>query len=1003
MRAMLITCGVLCSAVMLPAKPQDDGKSLKSELPRITATEPEQAIKTFKLIDGMRIELVAAEPLVTSPVDMAFDEDGRIWVVEMNDYPFGPAEGNPPQGRVKVLEDTDGDGRMDRGTILVDELAWPTGIALWNGGCFVAAAPDIWYFKDTDGDGAADRREVVFTGFGKQNVQALLNNIKWGLDNWFYGAGGPNGGTIKAVRQSDLEPFNAGSRDFRFKPTGAIEPLSGGGQFGHTMDDFGRRFVCSNSNQARHVVLENQYLARNSALPVAAVTHSIASDGEQGPVYRLSPPEPWRIVRTRLRVAGTVPGPIEFGGKVSGYFTSATGITYFRGTGLGDNFYGNLFIGDVASNLVHRKVMRPDGVTFVADRAEIEHEFLASTDTWFRPCNFANGPDGALYICDIYREVVEHPASIPEIIKQHLDLTSGKDRGRIWRVTSDGAAAYKQPNLGKATAAELARTLTRRDGWWRETAARLLYERQDKSAVDELHVVARDSKPESRVAALWALDGLGSLDQSLISSALDDSCPDVREQAIRLAEPRADQAHALRDRLLSMVHDDNVRVRYQIACSLGSIPDPRVSDALAQLGRRDGADLWCRTAILSSLGDSGSSDSGSPSMALRLLNKLTQDSDQVGDIPAELLAQLVVLIGTRNRPDEVQSALQFIATTLSPDKEEQQWSMLRGLAEGRRRAGVKSDLFGVPGASAGTGVAPVRQILDHAIRAAKDEKAPQSHRIAAIHLIAYDSFDRVAVALAAALSPRQPQPLQLAAVRTLSAYADARVASLLLAPWRTYTPPVRREALEALLSRVDRAQSLLDALEQGTVRRGDIEVDRRAQLIQHRNPEVRERARKLLGSASSDDRSKVIALYRKALDGSPNADRGKEIFKKNCATCHRFQGEGTEVGPDLRTVQERTPDQLLEQVLDPNREINPAYINYTVALSDGRIFTGMIASESATSVTLKRAEGATDVILRSQIDDMISTGISLMPEGLEKDITPEQLADVIAYVRRRQP
>src|SRR5262245_780965 len=324
---------------------QDNGKSLKDELPRIPPTAPGEATKTFKLLDGLRIELVAAEPLVTSPVDMAFDEDGRIWVVEMNDYPFGPAEGNPPQGRVKVLEDTDGDGRMDRGTVLIDKLAWPTGLALWNGGCFVAAAPDIWYFKDTDGDGVADVREIVFTGFGKQNVQALVNNMKWGLDNWFSVAGGPNGGTIKSNRKPDLDPINVGARDFRFRPTGDIEPLSGGGQFGHTMDDFGRRFVCSNSSQARHVVLENRYLARNPSLPVPSVSHSIASDGEQGPVYRRSPPEPWRIVRTRLRIAGTVPGPIEFGGKVTGYFTSATGITYFRGTGLGDDFYGNLFIG----------------------------------------------------------------------------------------------------------------------------------------------------------------------------------------------------------------------------------------------------------------------------------------------------------------------------------------------------------------------------------------------------------------------------------------------------------------------------------------------------------------------------------------------------------------------------------------------------------------------------------------------------------------------------------
>jgi putative heme-binding domain-containing protein len=328
--------------------------------------------------------------------------------------------------------------------------------------------------------------------------------------------------------------------------------------------------------------------------------------------------------------------------------------------------------------------------------------------------------------------------------------------------------------------------------------------------------------------------------------------------------------------------------------------------------------------------------------------------------------------------------------------------MLRGLADGRRRAGEKSGLLTVPGETAGGGsAARVREILDGAAAAAKDEQVDNSRRVAAIGLLSYDSFDNIQSALAATLNPRQPQPVQIAAVRTLSAYGDRRVAAILLRPWKTFTPPVRREALEALLGRADRVPALLDALEKGDVRRGDIEVDRRAQLIQHRDPAIQERAKKLLGSATSEDRGKVIAKYRTALDGPVSADRGKESFKKHCATCHRFQGEGTEVGPDLRTVQERTPDQLLEQILDPGREVNPAYINYTVALTDGRILTGIIAGESATSVTLKRAEGATDTILRSQIDEMISTGLSIMPEGLEKDVTPEHLADIITYIRKR--
>jgi putative heme-binding domain-containing protein len=268
--------------------------------------------------------------------------------------------------------------------------------------------------------------------------------------------------------------------------------------------------------------------------------------------------------------------------------------------------------------------------------------------------------------------------------------------------------------------------------------------------------------------------------------------------------------------------------------------------------------------------------------------------------------------------------------------------------------------------------------------------------------LAYAPFELAHQTLPALLLPRTPQPVLLAAVRTLSAFSDARVAPLLLESWKTYSPPVRREVMEALLARADRIPRLLDALDQGVVRRGDIELDRRMQLVQHRDAAIRARAKKVLDAAPGD-RAKVIAAYRPALDGPASADRGLEVFRKHCKTCHRVAGEGTDVGPDLRTVKERTPDQLLEQILDPNREINPAYINYTLATTDGRILTGLIAGESATSVTLKRAEGAVDTILRTNIEEMQSTGLSLMPEGLEKELTPEQMADVITLLRSSVP
>ncbi|MCI0585187.1 MAG: dehydrogenase, partial [Chloroflexi bacterium] len=475
-------------------------QGFEKELPRLKPTEPADARAAFKLAPGHEIELVAAEPLVVDPIDMEFDEEGRLWVVEMIDYPFGDKEGSPPQGRVRMLEDADGDGKFDTSRVVADRLRWPTSLCLWNGGAFVASPPDLLFVRE-------GKREVVFTGFGTQNVQGLVNGLRWGDDNWIYGSAGTNGGRIRNVKRADVPEISVQGRDFRFRPTGEIEALSGGGQFGHSMDDHGHRFVCSNSVQARHVVLEDRNLRLNPYFAVPAVTASIAADGDSGPVFRTSPPEPWRIVRTRLRLTGRAPGPIEHGGAVAGYFTSATGIFWHR---------GRLYIGDVASNLVHRKSIAPAGSTFRAERIDRGGEFLTSTDNWFRPANFATGPDDALYVCDMYRECIEHPYSIPEDIKKHLDLTSGKDRGRIWRIREEGGRPWSKPSL--KTADDLVRALRRPEAWWRRTAARLLYERQDKAAIPGLEAIG----------ALGALEGLGALRPEVVDRALRDPVGGVR-------------------------------------------------------------------------------------------------------------------------------------------------------------------------------------------------------------------------------------------------------------------------------------------------------------------------------------------------------------------------------------------------------------------------------------------------------------------------------------------
>ncbi len=442
------------------------GDDLAEELPRIQPLEPVAALKSFRLHEGFRLQTVASEPVVTDPVGLVYDADGHIYAAEMRGYPYPEKS---PTGNVRRLEDRDGDGIFERSTIFVDGLSWPTSVLAHDGGVLIAVPPDILYARDTDGDGVADEKKVVFTGFGTQNVQALVNGLQWGLDGWIYGISGGNGGDIRNPARPDDKAVSVRGRDFRFQPDGSrFEATSGGGQFGHGFDDWGHRFTCNNSNHIRQILLPARYLERNPALAAPAVLTDIAAEGSAAPVYRVSPAEPWRIVRTRQRAADPVYAkrlpPTEL--VATGFFTSATGVTVYRGTAFPPEYRGNAFIGDVGGNLVHRKTLAKDGARFLATRADSTVEFLTSTDNWFRPVNFANTPDGTLLILDMYRETIEHPASIPEPIKKHLDLTSGKDRGRLYNLVPDGFKKRPKPALSGAKTAELVALLADPDSWW---------------------------------------------------------------------------------------------------------------------------------------------------------------------------------------------------------------------------------------------------------------------------------------------------------------------------------------------------------------------------------------------------------------------------------------------------------------------------------------------------------------------------------------------------------
>ncbi|MBW3541894.1 MAG: c-type cytochrome [Planctomycetes bacterium] len=967
---------------------------LADELPRIPPVEPEKALETFTVQHGFRLELVAHEPAVSDPVDACFDEDGRLYVAEMHGYPFShePREQQPQGGGkknagiIRLLEDADGDGVYDKSTAFADGFSWPQSVCCYRGGVFVLAPPDILYFKDTDGDGRADVRETVYSGFGRHNVQSLANGMKWGLDNHIWLAGGRN---PTEVVHRGKKLFTLGSRDLRFDPkTENIEAVSGGQQFGHSFDDWGNRFVCSNSNHIMHVAVPAKYLERAPRVAVSNIMRSIAKEGPAAPVFRKSVAEPWRIIRTRRRAsdpnyAKRLP-PTEL--VATGFFTSATGVTIYRGGAYPPEFHGNAFIGDVGGNLVHRKSLTPHGATFQATRADAGVEFITSTDNWFRPVNFVNAPDGTLYILDMYRETIEHPVSIPEDIKAHLDLESGDDRGRIYRIAPPDWKQSAPPKLGPMSSAELVAQLESPNSWSHETAQRLLWERQDRSVARALEqLVHTSSSPLARLHALHTLDGLKSLSTEILSVALFDDHPLVREHAVELSEGLAADSPGLVKALLERAGDTSYRVRLQLAYSLGELPNPAATKGLAEMVPALAGDADLRTAWLTSAAGREAA------LAVTLMSNAKLRETMVG---GALVGELARLTAAAGNVEGARAILAAATTAESPLPLKQ--TVVRSVAAALKARGDSLDQVLNAGDEATK--SKVRALFEAAAASVGDDERPSAERLASAALLAHADFATARKALSPLLEPAVERPLQAAAIAALAEHDDAGVGPLLLENWRSYSPQVRRDAIDALLARAERIDLLFEAVDAGRVGAGEIERETKQLLENYPNGKVRARARKLFAGEISPDRAEVVARYSQALEGG-DAERGRAIYDKRCAQCHKVGESGHEVGPNLVSTKNKSPDDLLLAILDPNREAQPNFTAYTVVTTEGKLLNGIIAAETPGSLTLRRAEGKEDVVLRENIEELASTGKSLMPEGLEKDITAEQMADVIAFVR----
>ena len=538
----------------------------KELVPPAPWLSPEQALKSFRIADGLQIECIAHEPLVESPVALEFGPDGRMWVVEMRGFMpnvQGKGELEIP-GRIVVLEDTNDDGKMDKKTIFLDNLVMPRALALSRDGVLVAEPPHLWFCRDTNGDGKADEKTEVASNYGDQkNPEHNANGLVRNVDNWIY--------SLYHTYRYRGEGTNW-TRETTVQRT----------QWGLAHDDFGRLFHTANSDQLRGDLVPSHYLAgKPPGTKMPGVNVSIARDQSTWP-GRVNPGVNRGYERGTLREDYRL-----------AKFTAACGTLIYRGDLLGSNFYGNAFICEPAGNFIRRNILTERDGLISATNAYDKDEFLTSTDERFRPVNLYGGPDGAIYVVDMYQGILQHRIYVTPYLRQQIEsrgLDKPIQQGRIYRIAPPGGKRQPKPQLAQKTSLQLVYSLAHGNGWWRDTAQRLLVERKDAAAVGELKKLANTDETGISflpVHALWTLEGMGKLDAGTVESALGYPQSKVRAAAIRLAEPflkGGPAGEALRGKLLALTSDGSADVQIQLALTLGTLlPDQKAADALKAL------------------------------------------------------------------------------------------------------------------------------------------------------------------------------------------------------------------------------------------------------------------------------------------------------------------------------------------------------------------------------------------------------------------------------------
>jgi uncharacterized protein len=971
---------------------------------------PTESVKHMAVPRGLEPRLFASEPEIYKPIALAWDHKGRLWVAETVDYPNNLQKRGEGHDQIKICEDTDGDGKADKFTVFADKLSIPTSLAFANGGLVVHQAPDTLFLQDLDGDDKADVRKTLFTGWGTGDTHAGPSNLRYGLDNWLYGIVGYSGfnGAIGGERHQ----FRQGL--YRFKPDGSkLEFLrnTSNNSWGVGISEEGLVFgSTANGCPSVYLPIPNRYYEKVRGLTAGGVLQSIADTNRMFPAT------------DKVR-------QVDFFGG----FTAGAGHALYTARAYPRPYWnGVAFVAEPTGHLVATFALEKRGTDFASHN---EWNLVASDDEWTAPVTAEVGPDGAVWISDWYNFIVQHNPT-PRGFRTgkgsaYETPLRDKTHGRIYRISPVGSDPKTSTrSLEPADARGLVAALKDDNMLWRLHAQRLLVGRAEKDVVPLLVELINDRSVDGiglnpgAIHALWTLHGLGVLDGSnevasaAVIKALAHPSAGVRRNAVQVLPTDAKASDAIK--VASLVADPDPQVRLAALLALADAPESvsaasAIVDALVE-GKVDG-DRWLPDAATAAAAAHAGPflkavaarkfDRPASATVVAIAGRVAEHYARgvapggsaqilVGLADADRAVADAIVAGLakgwpRDRKPDLDTASDRALVTLMTKVSPAARAQLVSLAT---RWGSKA----IESSSA--------EIVANFLATAKDEKQPEAARVdAAQRLIEFRPQDaRAAETLLGLITARTTQALATGLIEAAGKSEAPAVGASIVGKLGAMTPTVRSEAAKALLSRPEWTSSFLDGVEKGDVSLSQLSLAQTQALAAHPDRSIASRARTLIGKGGGlpdPDRQKVIEGLASLVLKGGDPVKGKKVFTEQCAKCHAYSGEGGKVGPDLTGMGTHPREELLIHILDPSRSVEGNFVQYTLATTDGKVLNGLLSSESKTAVELLDAEGKTHRVLREEIEEFSASKKSLMPEGFEKQVGPEGVADLLAFLTKR--